>query len=441
MVSMPNNIPYEQIAQDYLDYYKIQLSHLNLLPSAVGIVKVEIDQDGSPIDFFFVYANQALAELWDFPREQLIGHSFYQLFESGDKKWLYEFWETAYHGLSKELNDYSPEIDKYLSVSCYQPIHGYCGFVMKDVSSFVSIAKENLKNRLGLDIILEHSIDTVFDYDLERRTIYTSQNSLSTHQVFPTMENVPQSLVEAGLLEESSLPAMERCITQLESGSQTASCEVNIRISCEECYQWHNLVFSSYLEPYSGKRNFIGLLKNIHEQVVRQRALEEQAEQDGLTGIYNAVTGKQKIEGMLLKNSSKRCGHAMFLFDLDNFKSINDTYGHYNGDVALQCLATALSQSFRETDIVFRLGGDEFAAFISHSKESLEISKVCEIIVQRIRSLFTPPFPATISIGIAVCHHDVTSYDAFYKVSDTALYHAKRGGKNRHVILTLTPPH
>ena len=95
----------------------------------------------------------------------------------------------------------------------------------------------------------------------------------------------------------------------------------------------------------------------------KQEKLRQQAQMDALTGILNVGAGRSKIQKIL--DYSKTEQKAMFMMDVDNFKTVNDTYRHNVGDKILKKFAEILSTVFCEDAVVYRIGGDEFSVFLS----------------------------------------------------------------------------
>ena len=127
----------------------------------------------------------------------------------------------------------------------------------------------------------------------------------------------------------------------------------------------------------------------------------------------------------------------MFIFDIDNFKMINDTFGHTKGDEFLKKFANELSKAFRAGDIVGRLGGDEFMVFSPTltNKENIE-KKALELV-----DLFNwtieeedKKVKMSVSIGVSVYPKDGNSYEELYKAADKALYYVKKRDKNGYSI-------
>jgi diguanylate cyclase (GGDEF)-like protein len=114
------------------------------------------------------------------------------------------------------------------------------------------------------------------------------------------------------------------------------------------------------------------------------------------------------------------------MFDFDNFKELNDTQGHVEGDKLLQQLGELLRASIRAIDIPARYGGEEFTIILPETQHDHAHS-----FAERLRETVQDKFPTTISIGIATCLNASVSPETLLKEADKALYVAKRNGKNQ----------
>lgn len=171
------------------------------------------------------------------------------------------------------------------------------------------------------------------------------------------------------------------------------------------------------------KRRFKEMLKEYHSVV-------QQAQTDSLTGIYNRATGKDMIDAILQKSIEEQS--AMLMIDIDNFKEINDNYGHEQGDKILIAFAQCLSSSFRKGDVVARMGGDEFVVLISNISSRQFIEKKCNHIFQQALKIRAKDSTLNCSIGIGIAPKDGNSFSELYRNADSALYQAKKKGKNRY---------
>lgn len=156
------------------------------------------------------------------------------------------------------------------------------------------------------------------------------------------------------------------------------------------------------------------------------------AETDALTGLNNRGAGEERVRHLIQQGK----GGMFLLIDLDNFKNINDNYGHATGDKALRAVAMCLRQSFRDSDVVMRFGGDEFAVF-AQSLKNHEDRKICiDHMMQKIQNFSISDMPDlsfSVSVGISFADPKrCKSFESIYRESDKALYLSKQKGKNSY---------
>lgn len=164
-----------------------------------------------------------------------------------------------------------------------------------------------------------------------------------------------------------------------------------------------------------------------YDSVEIQKKLKHEAERDALTGVLNRRGHQTVIEAL----SAETYPIALLIVDIDDFKHVNDTYGHETGDIALKKLARALLDTFRSTDITSRVGGDEFVVIMGditkENKDAIE-RKAGEI--NRLMSIPGPDEcpPLSVSIGCAFSH--VGYNDHIFNEADEKMYEVKRSGGN-----------
>lgn len=193
-------------------------------------------------------------------------------------------------------------------------------------------------------------------------------------------------------------------------------------------------ITSHFVEDEDGKPiSVIGKITNIDEEMREKMDLSERAHHDGLTGLLNWKTFQEKAGALLVTGNAG----ALLVVDTDDFKSVNDTYGHLAGDRALQQTAAALSKAFRPQDLIGRLGGDEFAICIDGHIEYDRLVQACAAIVEdgvTYPDQHGTQHAVTLSIGGVELHGKADSYQSAYRQADKALYRAKADGKDRYVI-------
>ena len=176
-------------------------------------------------------------------------------------------------------------------------------------------------------------------------------------------------------------------------------------------------------------------------RAVLVRQLEEAANTDGKTGLLNAAAWHVKAEHALSRADRRDGPSGVLVLDLDHFKAVNDTHGHLAGDRVLAAVADTLRSEVRERDLVGRFGGEEFVVLLAgrEGSGSGELEAVADRIRQRVEGLRveigTPDGPLTIaglsvSVGAAVRGRHGDDLRTLLQVADTALYAAKRAGRN-----------
>ncbi|GAC1541289.1 MAG: hypothetical protein NVS2B17_18500 [Candidatus Velthaea sp.] len=169
------------------------------------------------------------------------------------------------------------------------------------------------------------------------------------------------------------------------------------------------------------------------EIAMKTAALQLSATQDPLTALLNRSAFAERVEQSLHALERGRAGGAMLMIDLDRFKTINDTYGHVIGDLALVRCAEILRANARTRDVITRLGGDEFAIFVPGLDRSDEledfVERLCTALQYELQTLIGI-VSMSASIGVARYPLDAANVDALLHNSDIALYAAKASGRS-----------
>lgn len=183
----------------------------------------------------------------------------------------------------------------------------------------------------------------------------------------------------------------------------------------------------------------VGKITDIQEEKERQAQLVEMARRDSLTGLYNTAATRKRVTE-LLEGPDGQNG-ALMVIDVDRFKAINDTYGHYAGDQVLQALAEALASSVRKEDVVGRIGGDEFVVFLCNAGDREAVAQKCRELRAKAAALSEQVAAASVSIGVAFSTGCGSSYDTLYQNADSALYEVKGAGRDGYCVFGETAEH
>jgi len=185
----------------------------------------------------------------------------------------------------------------------------------------------------------------------------------------------------------------------------------------------------------------IQILLNILDEVterfdslfdLKEKLLAEtnyKATHDLLTNLYNREAFTKKITNLLLDRQTKFC---LAFIDLDNFKYVNDTFGHKSGDEILITTSDIMKNNLKGKDLASRFGGDEFVILIQNCDENCAL-KVLNTILKNIETTFKR-FNVTASIGGVIFPKEGQTYEELLKKADKKMYKAKESGKGKVII-------
>lgn len=186
---------------------------------------------------------------------------------------------------------------------------------------------------------------------------------------------------------------------------------------------WMEIELLLFREPLSNDLLALMFLNDIDERKKNNFQLQYESEFDQLTGIYR----KKAAENLIYKELSQHLHkdlRAFMIFDMDNFKDINDRYGHQKGDETLAFFSSKLRTVFHDNSIVGRFGGDEFIVFVKHVNAREDLDHALHTLYQSMEGK-----GIMFSTGITLFDYPMTTYEEIFAQADQALYHEKKAGK------------
>lgn len=193
---------------------------------------------------------------------------------------------------------------------------------------------------------------------------------------------------------------------------------------------WYRTVFRSIRGNNGKVVRIIGRSYDISCDRKIQEQLSEEMRLDPLTRLLNKVATGEEVKRFISGNPAGK--QVLFLIDIDNFKRINDTFGHTVGDTVILDIARLIKEHFRETDIVGRVGGDEFLVFMKNTTLEDAVEKARQLCSKNEKQLVGNDVVVgvTLSVGLAVYGVDGEDYNDLFEMADQAMYRTKRNGKN-----------
>ncbi len=203
---------------------------------------------------------------------------------------------------------------------------------------------------------------------------------------------------------------------------------------------WVSLSISAIRDEQSTITSYVGSAQDISFVKESQRKMEQLAYFDTLTGLANRAFFRMQLRKSMALASRGHYAFALFYFDLDEFKRINDTLGHDAGDQLLLEVANRLQKRLRAEDTIARLGGDEFAVLLSGIKDNEKAAEVAMTIKETLShpiKLGSNEIIVSASIGITMAPNDSSDEEQLLKHADLAMYEAKAKGKNTYHFYTV----
>lgn len=400
------------------------------LPVGVGVYAVQSDE------VFPTYVNDRMCSLFGFSAEEY-AQRIEQRLPVASQQEVARCMERIDHdsafteGIDVELKvkrkDGTP-FDARLRGRAVRENEGVLVYaVMTDITDEVRERRERVWQNERYRLLSEMTGSISFDYDSEDDTVmlYLDRTGEGVEeQVIPHyLETL--SAARTGVVHPDSIEDVRQMFESARAGAVQVGTEYRADYYGDG-YAWYRAnLFVVHDE--AGAWHLVGLIENIdHERDLRFRA-----EYDATTGLSNHAATKDLITAALT-DSLVRSHSVCAVLDIDNFKDVNDSLGHIEGDALLHAVGDILRTSFRESDIVGRVGGDEFVLLLKDIDADVALRKL-----ERVRAqiadvrLGDGRIATSISVGVYATRPTDHAYrDAFVK-ADEALYQAKRSGKNR----------
>ncbi|PTT49226.1 sensor domain-containing diguanylate cyclase [Aeromonas sp. HMWF014] len=304
---------------------------------------------------------------------------------------------------------------------------GLCG-ISTDITEHKLIEARLAEQHQLLEIVLANVDALIYMKDSEHRFLYVNQKvsdllgmpaeqiiNRRDDELFPPTSACQQRLLDNPVFETGELQAGEEMLTDIEG---------------KQHYYW------SVKVPFllaDGTPTLIGIASDITELHQLKEQLHQQSVRDGLTGLYNRRFFFEVCEKNLSLNARHHLTSVLVVLDVDQFKCINDRYGHPLGDRALNHLGKVMLSVLRSEDVLARIGGDEFAIWLPNTTLSAAAS-----LAERLRlHVMQSPLPLpdgdeliiTISAGL-VENGKEEPMESLYARADQMLYQAKQSGRN-----------
>lgn len=319
-----------------------------------------------------------------------------------------------------------------------------CYFVsIWDIHKRKQIEQELCLQSERYKLLEEINNEIPFEYDVKEQIFLLPKRS----KLFLKSEREKKRIIHRNEIKKLLHPQdLEKICTVIDEASMKpdeGTVEYRIRLNGEEKgeeWRWYRTIYKSIMGVNGKVVRVLGRTEDITKQKLKQYEITQRLKCDSLTGLLNRGAAKSTIEEFL--RTEPEGEHAFFLIDVDNFKTINDTFGHLFGDSVLVNIAEKITGMFRVSDVIGRVGGDEFIAFMKHTGQEqakMKAQGICEIVRQEYNSE-GENIEISCSVGVAFVGEEKSDYTTLFSKADMAMYRAKKAGKNQYCVAEYLDP-
>ncbi|WMJ22318.1 diguanylate cyclase [Paludicola sp. MB14-C6] len=310
-----------------------------------------------------------------------------------------------------------------------------CLCVLTDITDKKQVQHELNLNMQRYRVVTEQSDSIIFEYSFVDQSVYLSDKWDNKFSFNSKQPNFIEQAKKVNLVHPQDYETFKTMFDLLQKGKKYCECEVRLAKSPDK-YIWCRIKASTIIDENDVVSKTVGKIIDIDQQKRETDMLKQKAENDSLTGLYNKGTTSMLIDNYLT-HKGKNGKHTLLFLDIDNFKNVNDTLGHLVGDSVILQVTSKLKKIIRSSDICGRVGGDEFVILLKNTTNMDFIrnkaNEICEAFRQTVSSK-NISIDISGSIGIAFYDIDGTTFNELVDKADTALYEAKKGGKNQYII-------
>lgn len=375
--------------------------------------------DGEVYDYRIMEVNQQFEATTRVSRNKAIGNTIRQILPSLEQNWLQFSKKMPQTEKTVNFEFYFESIDKHFLISACKSSYGKTSVFFTDIT-----LQKKAKHAFQIhELLFENAHDILLYLKLNGEIINANKRAIE-HYGYTKGQLLNMKIQD--IRHPSTASEYQQQMDQSDNEGVVFEC-IHIRKDGSSFP-----VEVSSRSTYTEKgRLRIHIIRDITERKENEKRILWLAKYDTLTGIPNRGNFINHLKEEVQRSLRNDTIFAVMLFDIDNFKDVNDNYGHEAGDLALRHIATAVQNILRTTDRVGRLGGDEFVVLQTGIKTHNDVITLAE----RIQTVVNEPITyndiqlrVKVSIGISLFPKDATDANSLLFCADKAMYQVKRNG-------------
>ncbi|MCL2693590.1 MAG: diguanylate cyclase [Oscillospiraceae bacterium] len=284
--------------------------------------------------------------------------------------------------------------------------------------------------------ISELSDNMLFEWDCKKETLFVSNNFLNMFDVDPTRATIINGRFIDSLMQGEDIERYKVDVNKMLRSLESMNGEYQVTTKFGSVI-WISIRAHCVLDRLGELQRIIGIITNINNEKLLSLQLSERASYDFLSGLYNRSTFMRELQSEITRSMSSRVG--VIFIDVDDFKFVNDTYGHNTGDEIIKCVANIIKERLGSNGFAGRFGGDEFVMCVTDEGALNAIDVLATSVLSLFdKGYFAKEFDVTLkikaSLGIAIAPEHGRDNESLLAAADEAMYYVKKNGKSNFHI-------
>lgn len=407
-----------------LEKFKVLLNHLN-----DGVFLIENER--------FIYLNSVLASLVGYSVDEMLNQRFSQYVFAADLDKVVTYYNARLRGEDvpqeyefRMRNKLGEAIDIQINVGVYADEDGKKNSIgtIKDLRESKRSMHDLARSRSDIESILNNMPDVFYRTDIDGRVTLMSPSATDV------LGYTPEEMLGKPLADFYCTPSDRDAVLSALNQAQGKACQVEACLKHKDgSGRW--ILTNAYVRKDNdgNAMGVEGIARDISERKEMEQRLLKFSRYDDLTQIYNRRVFYTEAEKQIEIAHRYQRAAAVLMLDLDNFKLVNDQYGHHTGDEVLKHFIHICKDSMRQTDFLGRTGGEEFAVFLPETDldEALQLAeRINQHASDSSLNVDGKIISYTVSIGVAILVKSTDTIDVLLSHADKALYEAKAAGRN-----------
>ncbi|MCL2019911.1 MAG: diguanylate cyclase [Oscillospiraceae bacterium] len=284
--------------------------------------------------------------------------------------------------------------------------------------------------------ISELSDNMLFEWDFRRESLFVSENFLNVFEIETERATLLNGRFMDSLMEKEDNERFKVDINKLLRNLDSMHGEYQVATKGGSVI-WVSIRAHCVLDRLGELLRVVGVITNIHNEKLLSLQLSERASYDFLSGLYNRNTFMRELQSEITRSATSRVG--VIFIDVDDFKFINDKYGHNTGDEIIKCVASIIKDKLGSAGFAGRFGGDEFVMCVTEEETLNNIDKLASAVLELFdKGYHAKDFDVTLkikaSLGIAISPEHGRDNETILAAADEAMYFVKKNGKSNFHI-------